>query len=199
LLGCMAGESRIANAAIVFAGGLALAVAILAPVRFQMHWHTFLYTPSGHVAFLERDRFEEFEWAKAKTHPGETFFGNAAICFTLGLRNPTPMDYTTPDDFTRPALVADVVQDLEKYQVPLMLILPGEYIPQPGDDAADNTKQFREYLYKKYELKRSFATGDEAWVRITSSSNREDSLSAGRDSDGGLSPSGSAHRASLNP
>lgn len=199
LLVCMAKESRIANTANVFATALALALAILAPVRFQMHRHFFLDTPSGRIAFLERDRFEEFEWVEAETRPGEAFFGNAPVCFALGLKNPTPMDYTTPNDFTRPELVADVVRDLEKYHVPFMLLLPGEYIPQPDDGATDNTKQFREYLYKEYELKRRFATGDEAWVRIPITLTREDNSSARGSSDRDKAPSETEHRTSSNP
>lgn len=165
LLVCTAREGRMANVVIGLSAGLALLVAILAPIRFQTHWHAFLDTPSGRIAFLEPDRFELFQWAKAETHPGEMFFGNAPVCFALGLNNPTPLDYTTTDDFTRPALVADVVRDLETDRVPLILLLSGEYLPPPKDDATDHARPFREYLFRNYQLERRFETGDEAWIR----------------------------------
>lgn len=163
----VAGKSKLMNCVVKLSAATAFLVAILIPIRFQTHWHAFLDTPSGRIAFIDRDRLEEFQWAKKETHPGEMFFGNAPVCFALGLRNPTPLDYTTTDDFTRPALVAQLVQELEVHRVGLMLLLPGEYLSQGNDKVGDHTTPFREYLFKNYELGKRFATGDEAWTRRT--------------------------------
>jgi hypothetical protein len=165
LLVIWARENRIANILTAGLAALALCVSVLAPIRFQTHRHAFLDTPSGRVAFDQRDRLEEFQWALAKTYPGETFFGNPPVCFALGLNNPTPLNFTTPDDFTRPSQVAEVVRDLERTKVPLILLLPDGYLPRTHDHATDHMEPFREYLYKNYDLERRFATGDEAWTR----------------------------------
>lgn len=165
LLVIWAYENRIVKTLTVAAATAALCVSVLAPIRFQTAWHAILDTPSGRIAFNERDRLEEFQWVLARTHPGEAFFGSPPVCFALGLNNPTPLNFTTPDDFTRPSQVADVVQDLERTKVSLMLLQPGGYLPRPDDHATDHMGPFREFLFNNYELERRFATGDEAWTR----------------------------------
>jgi hypothetical protein len=166
LLVCMATEFSIGRAAIGAAAAAAALLAIFIPLRFQAHWHGFLNTPTGRVAVIDRNRFDEMTWAAKNTYAGEFFYGNPPICFTLGLQNPTPLNFTTPDDFTRPSHVAGLVQQLDAHRVPLLLLLPGGYLPRANDDATDHMQPFRDYLFKNYALEKRFPTGDEAWVRL---------------------------------
>jgi hypothetical protein len=166
LLVCLAAEFPLARLGLGISTVAAILLAILIPLRFQTHWHGLLETPTGRVAVIDRNRFDEITWAAENTHAGEFFFGNSPICFTLGLQNPTPLNFTTPDDFTRPSHVVGLVQALDVNRVPLLLLLPGGYLPRPADHATDHMQPFRDYLFKHYEIGKRFATGDEAWVRI---------------------------------
>ncbi len=168
LLFCMSRENWTARVGLYASTAIAFVLAIAVPMRTQTHWRAFLDTPSGRIAFREPERYEEFRWAFARTHTGEGFFGNPPMCFALGLQNPTPLNFTTTDDFTRPSQVAQLLRTLEENHVPLMMLVPGGYLPRYMNDASDHMEPFREYLEKHYELEERFETGDEAWVRIDS-------------------------------
>jgi hypothetical protein len=184
LLVCLLAEYR-KTAWVLYAGsGVALGLAILIPIREQGHWRRTLDTPTGRLAILDADRFEELRWAAERTRPGDTFFGSPPICFALGLRNPTPLNFTTPDDFTRPGQVADVVRALDENRVPLMVLFPDGYLPRPNESASDHMGPFREYLRENYRLAERFATGDEAWVRVDLVSHNKGISSFGADASG---------------
>jgi hypothetical protein len=164
LLVCLLTEYRKATLALYAGSAVALALAVAIPMRQHSHWRGTLDTPTGRLASLDPDVFEELQWTAKRTRGGEAFFGSSTVCFALGLRNGTPLNFTTPDDFTRPSEVAELVQALENDRVSLMILVPGGYQANPNYEASDHMGPFREYLRANYKLEVRFGTGDEAWI-----------------------------------
>jgi hypothetical protein len=166
LLVCLLGEHRKAAWTLYAGTAVAMALAVVIPIREQIHWRGTLDTPTGRLASLDPEMFGELQWTATRTHGGEAFFGNSTVCFALGLKNGTPLNFTTPDDFTRPSEVTELVRALENDRVPLMVLVPGGYEAQSNYEATDHMGPFREYLQENYRLVERFGTGDEAWIRI---------------------------------
>ncbi len=49
--------------------------------------------------------------------------------FTLGLRNPTPVDFLTDSDYTRPEQVQEVIRALAEYRVRFVMVNSGLEFP----------------------------------------------------------------------
>lgn len=144
--------------------GLASVLILAIPITARTHWHAVLETPSGRLVFFNPDRFEEFRLVLGQTTAGQAFFGHPPLSFDLGFRNPTPVNYSTTSDFTRPSEVREIVKGLEESRPPLLVLMPGEYGAASSGNGSDHMQPFREYLTAHYRLERRFATGDEAWV-----------------------------------
>lgn len=163
LLALLLREKPAARRFLKIASATALAVALAITVSIQIRWHAFLDTPSGRIAFLDADRFDEFRWTLDHTTSGQPFFGSPPLSFALGLRNPTPVNISTTSDFTRPSEAQATVEALDRSHAPLLVLVPSEYVPSRGQ--ADHMGPFREYLQSHYHLVRQFASGDEGWIR----------------------------------
>lgn len=57
-----------------------------------------------------------------RTRPGEYFFGDHQIAFTLRLRNAARVAFLPPTDYTRPEEVEDAIEALQKFQVRRKLV-----------------------------------------------------------------------------
>lgn len=155
----------IPRVAVSAASAIALIWAIGIPARAQRRPMLLLDTPSGRIAIQGNARFEEFRWVGEHTKPGQSFWELAPICFAFGLRNPTPLNFSTPNDFTRPSEVAGLVEGIDKTRAPVLVLLRGTSLEPLSPDKGDHMGPFRKYLRENYRLARVFSTGDEAWIR----------------------------------
>ena len=161
LLVAIVRERRPARLFLTAAACAALLLTIGVPARTQQHLRGFLTTPSGRIAFLDSGRLSEFRWVLAHTTEGQAFFGHAPASFAFRLTNPTPVNFMTKTDYTRPSEVAAIVRGLEDTRAP-MLLLPADDDPRPPSRQAI---VFRDYVTAHYQLAMRFASGDEAWLR----------------------------------
>jgi hypothetical protein len=132
---------------------LAIAFALLLPIRRQTQWHATLNLPIGRTAFSDIRVFREFQWLAQRTHPSEPFFNNAALSLYLSLNNPTPSEFVNYDEFTRPEQVAAVIQSLQSDPPHFILLLPPTTNPS---DVHDHAAPFRQYVYDNYHLAQTF-------------------------------------------
>ena len=87
--------------------------------------------------------------------------------FLFGLRNPAPVPFLTPTDYTRPEQVQDVVEGLESRRVPYVvwpLWLDSWYYHNPAFDHLD---PLRAYLRHHYHVVKTFENYDydQIWKR----------------------------------
>ncbi len=126
--------------------------------------------PRGRVAFLYRERYEQFAWVEATARPGDRLFGDIDLNFVLGLPNPAGMPWVENEAYTRPEQVTALVTALE--QKPARFISwhdepPGP--PAPGDSLGP----FRAYLAAHYRIAQHYPDGSEI---LTSDADSGDSL-----------------------
>jgi hypothetical protein len=152
---------------------VALALAITAPLGRQRQWRAYLDLPTGRTAFLNRAVYEEYLWVSERIWPPDFFFGDEGICFAFGLRNPTPVDFLTATDYTRPEQVADVIRGLEQKRVSYVILwnftdlaswdfaLGDATHKQPGNHLGPLIA----YLESQYSVVKTFTTGDVVWKR----------------------------------
>jgi hypothetical protein len=119
------------------------------PVHRQLHYHAYLDLPTGRTAFDDATLYEEHRWFAQLTRPGESFFTEPQLSFALRLNNPTPLDYVTPYEFTRPEQVDAVVRALAANKTPWIFLYPDLYQPH---SSGDNLAPFRQYLHANYHL-----------------------------------------------
>ncbi len=151
---------RYSKPSLVFyaAAGIPLILAVAIPMRMQRRQHR----------FLDRARYDEFQWASMHARPSQPFFGNEPMCYALGVWDPTPLYFTTNTDFTGPEQVHAIVAVIEKSRIPLMVLIPGtsDATSEIGESGpSDHMEPFRTYLRQNYYLATRFGTGDEAWIR----------------------------------
>ena len=142
---------------------IALTLAVAEPIARQRHWRGYLDLPTGRTAFLDPALYEEYRWIFERTHSDEPFFGDQLVSFALRLRDPAEIDFITPDDYTRPEQVADLVQGLERERVRYVLWYPD--LDSPPSTAADHLGPLRAYLRNHYHIARIFDHGDKVWER----------------------------------
>jgi hypothetical protein len=148
---------------LLWIAGLVLAVG--APIRRQLQWQAYLDLPTGRTAFADPVTYDEYRWLAERTHPSDAFFGDQAICFALRLRNPTPVDFITSTDYTRPEQVAGVIDQLEKNRVGY-LVLWDFSLDDPGQNQpGDHLGPLIAYLAAHYHTFKSFSNGDVVWQR----------------------------------
>ena len=137
------------------------------PVVTQIQWKAYLDLPTGRTAILNPVLYEKCSWMLQTTKPGEYFFGDHLLSFTLRLRNSGRVPFLRPTDYTRPEEVADAVQGLEKFHVRLVSWYIG--LDREKDAAlhpeGNHLAPFRQYLHVHYHLAKIFANGDQLWGR----------------------------------
>jgi hypothetical protein len=126
---------------------------ILLPVYRQVQWHGKLDLPIGRTAFTDRVLMQKFQWVAAHTHPSDGLFNDSALTVYLSLRNPTPTEFVTYDETTRPEQIAAVLEALERNPPAYISLLSVTRGPNlTGDHAAP----FRRFVYDHYSLANVF-------------------------------------------
>jgi hypothetical protein len=146
-------------------GAVSLCWVLIAPLLVQTHWHAILNLPTGRTAFTNVNVHDEYRWISQMAGPKDSLFGNQLICFALGLRNPTPLNFVTPSDYTRPEQVEGVVKALEEDRARYVLWYAGLPLSDAGQASGDHLNPLREYLRSHYRLAETFATGDRLFDR----------------------------------
>ena len=131
------------------------------PLHRQLHYRASLDLPAGRTAFDDAGTYEENKWFAQVTRPGQSFFTESQLSFSLRLRNPTPLDHLTPYEFTRPEQVDAVVRALADHQTPWIYLYPEIYEPHA---IGDNLAPFRDYLRANYHLVKVYPFG-QFWQR----------------------------------
>ena len=132
---------------------LAALFALLLPLRRQTQWHATLNLPIGRAAFGDILLYREYQWLAQRTHPSEPFFNSPGLCLYLSLTNPTPSEFVSYDDFTRPEQVSAIIQSLQHHP-PHFVVLFSENIKR--SDSHDNAEPFRQYVHDNYHLAQTF-------------------------------------------
>jgi hypothetical protein len=127
---------------------------ILLPVYRQVQWHGKLDLPIGRTAFTDRVLMQKFQWVAAHTHPSDGLFNDSALTVYLSLRNPTPTEFVTYDETTRPEQIAAVLEALEHDPPAYISLLP--VAPGPAV-AGDHAAPFRRFVYDHYNLANVFS------------------------------------------
>jgi hypothetical protein len=139
----------------------AIVLVFYYPFRLQLHWRGYLSLPTGRTAFIDPVRYDQMKWLAQLTHAGEGCFGHPQATFILSLENPTPLDFVTPNEFTRPEQVASVIQALGDRQTPIVFFFP--QLDEPRG-RGDNLSPFRQYVHEHYHLAKVDSSG-QVWVR----------------------------------
>lgn len=146
---------------------LGLIVAVATPLETQLDWHGILNSPTGRAAVLDEGRDEKYQWLMRGTRPGEFVFeaGDTDIYFLLGLRNPTPLVFLTPTDYTRPEQADNALRSLERHGVRFVLWPAWLDLPEKGREAGDHLGALRAYLRNSYHVVKTFGDGEQVWER----------------------------------
>jgi hypothetical protein len=138
---------RVAVAGLVVLAGL----AVVETVMTQRSVLAVLDLPTGRAAFLKQgtDWYEGCAYLAKHTKPGDWYFGDDDFGFPLQLRSPAFLAYVTNADLTRPEQVQDLIQSLERDQVPYISIENG--IRTMGVAGQDHLQPLREYIETHYE------------------------------------------------
>ncbi len=133
----------------------ALALMLGASVRAQTRWYGVLETAVCRIAVADRNYFDELRWVHEHSSAAEYVFdpGDSCMYVGLGVRNPTPVPFLTPTDYTRPEQVDEVVRGLERRRV--RLVTWPRYWPLDAHDglpADDHLGPLRAYLGTHYRL-----------------------------------------------
>jgi hypothetical protein len=142
-----------------------LAIAVAMVVRTQTRLWAYLDLPAGRVAIADSAVYEEYRWAAAHTQPAQMYFGMPAMYLPLHLQNPAPVQAPAPSEYARPEQIEEVIDGLERYRVPLMILRPSMYVPDLLGYSSDHLKPFQDYLYRNYRPTKIFSTEDEVWER----------------------------------
>jgi hypothetical protein len=140
-------------------------IAAAKPVIIQTRWRSSLALPTGRTALFSQPLNERMKWLLERTKPGDYFFGDEFAGLALRLRNPGPVDYVTPNGFTRPEQVSDLVRGLEEHQVRFVSCYEGLNEDETTDPPGDNLGALRKELQTHYRVAVTFANGDRIWER----------------------------------
>jgi hypothetical protein len=134
------------------------------PIRKQLHSRAYLDLPTGHMAFLNREAYEKYSWVASQTRPGDFFLGGLFpdFYFLLELKDPGPVPFITPYEYTRPEDVQGVLKGLESHHVEIVLWAPA--LDTPQDPRGDHLAPLRSYLRNHYHIARDLPEY-EVWVR----------------------------------
>jgi hypothetical protein len=152
--------------------GAAVVLLMMRDIQFaQRTWTAYVNTPSGRVALSSTDRNGRYySWLARNTNPGEYVFdaSSSEIYYWFELNNPTTLWGLSSCEFTRPAQVAEVVRDLARREV--RLIIWNHRIDDMGCPAAsDHLQPVRDYMRQHYRLSETFPeNGVTIWERVVS-------------------------------
>jgi hypothetical protein len=146
-------------------GAVSLAIAVAQIAAIQLRPKQIIDLPVGRVAILDPANYQVYRWMSEHTHPGQWFFGLPPLTLPLGLRNPSPVESVGPGAYTRPEMVAAVVQALKTKPVPLVVMRPDISIRRQQQYTVDYSQPFYDYLHRNYRRTKVFSTGDEVWER----------------------------------
>ena len=134
------------------------------PIGKQLHSRAYLDLPTGHMAFLNREAYEKYSWIASQTRPGDFFLGGLSpdFYFLLDLKDPGPVPFITPYEYTRPEDVQGVLEGLEGHRVKIVLWAPA--LDTPQDPRGDHLGPLRSYLRNHYHVERNLPEY-EMWVR----------------------------------
>jgi hypothetical protein len=110
----------------------------------------------GRVACFSRPDAEEFRWFLSHRRPSDFFLAPPPVNFPLGLGNPTPLDFLSRSDFTRPEQVQSVIEGLETKHARWLDWGPYRGIP---DGPGDHLKPLIDYLRLHYHVVEIFDYG----------------------------------------
>ena len=142
---------------------IVLALAVIKPVVTQVRWKGILNLPTGRTAIFNRIVYEHTKWISERTHPSDYFFGYQLIGFALRLRNPGPVAFVRPTDYTRPEEVESLVEGLEKHHVRFVSWYAG--LDDTVDAPGDHLGPLRQYLRDHYAVAKTFEDGTKIWER----------------------------------
>jgi hypothetical protein len=130
----------------------------------QLHRPSYIDLPTGRTAFLNRDAYDRYSWAASQTRPGDFFFGGLYpdFYFLLDLKNPGPVAFVTPYQYTRPAEVEAVIAGLDAHQVKIVLWTPA--LDLPDTPQGDHLGPLRAYIRSHYHARRDFPDF-QVWTR----------------------------------
>ena len=146
-----------------------LILPVASALKTQKSRRAYLDLPSGRTAFLDPAWYDRCKWVFDHTQPLDFFFDGSGgvFYFVLGLRNPTPVPFLTPTDYTRPEQVHDIVVGLERHRV--------HYVLWPswldyGDTlypSHDHLGPLRVYIHAHYHVVKTFWAYDydQVWER----------------------------------
>jgi hypothetical protein len=121
----------------------------------------------GGAAAVPASKYEELDWIKRHTKPGEFFFQAAwpGTYVPLGLRNPLFVDVVGPDEQTRPEDVDLAIRQLEQKRV--RYVLWSERLDTTSRDHSSESHlgPLQGYLRSRYNPVATFADQDEVWER----------------------------------
>jgi hypothetical protein len=143
---------------------LAVALAVLKPLVMQTRWKESLDLPTGRTAFFTPATYEKTKWMLQRTHPADYFFGDQFVGFALRLRNPGPVAFVRPTDYTRPEEVRDLVHGLEEHRVRFVTWYPGLDDGLEGF-GSNNLASLRGELREHYRVAATFVNNDRIWER----------------------------------
>jgi hypothetical protein len=145
---------------------LAFSTALMAvlPLAKQLHDPAYLDLPVGRTAFLNRNAYDRYLWAASQMRSGDFFFGGLFpdFYFILNLRNPGPVAFITPYEYTRPEEVQALLAGLDQHQVRILLWTP--MLDLPSNPQGDHLRPLRRYIRDHYHLSQTFPNY-QAWAR----------------------------------
>jgi hypothetical protein len=137
---------------------------VVFPLAKQFHHPAYLDLPTGRTAFLNRDAYDRYRWAASQTQPSDFFFGGLFpdFYFILQLRNPGPVAFVTPYEYTRPEEVQALLEGLEQHHVKTLLWTPA--LDVPSSSQGDHLPPLRLYVRQHYHVSTTFPEY-QVWTR----------------------------------
>jgi len=125
--------------------------------------------PIGQMAVFNPVQYQEISFLLDHTKPGDYFFGSAELAYLLDLRNPSPIPYVTPSDYTRPEQVEETIAALKKYPVKYVYWESIFDMPPQASQGANHLRPLRDYLASHYLIVKTIEGDDYArsfWEKV---------------------------------
>jgi hypothetical protein len=120
-----------------------------------------LHVPQGVVAIPDKQVYEEYDWIARHSCAGDQLIPEPKYNFVLGLRNPTKLDWLTPDAYTRPEQVRELLATLRQQPV-RFIVWHDEVFDKP--DPGNNLHPFFVFMKAHYRVGQHFSDGTEILV-----------------------------------
>lgn len=131
-------------------------------------WRKHITLPIGSLVVLNPNQYEEIKFLLDHTKPGEYFFGNDEFNYLLDLRDPSPVPYVTPSDYTRPEQVRATLQGLKSHPVKYVFWSVRLDMPPAVAYTTNHLAPLRDYLHSHYRLVKNFVGGEYSiWEKRT--------------------------------